>query len=326
MHDDARQRRSYSQAVRRLVYAAYREPDQPHGSPALFYCLLKYLKKGACSVQRAAAQVFKITKIIGGISMKKVIFALLAIIILSAPASAAQKIVLGVTPFPAKDIAGVAKEVLAKDGYELVIREFTDFVQPNLALQDKSLDANFFQHVPYLENMRKEKNLDIVPLVKVHLLPIGIYSQKVKSLKDVPDKAVVALPNDPTNGFRAYKLLEREGLLKMKPGNKLTVLDIEDNPKKLKIIELEAPQLPRTLPDTTISVINMNFAVDAGLDPTKEALALESKESPYAVVLACRSGDKDSEWIKALSKALNSPEVKKFINEKLSVKGVVPAF
>lgn len=258
--------------------------------------------------------------------MKKVIFALLALIILSVPASAAQKIVLGVTPFPAKDIAGVAKEVLAKDGYELVIREFTDFVQPNLALQDKSLDANFFQHVPYLENMKKEKNLDIVPLVKVHLLPIGIYSQKVKSLKDVPDKAVVALPNDPTNGFRAYKLLEREGLLKMKPGNKLTVLDIEDNPKKLKIIELEAPQLPRTLPDTTISVINMNFAVDAGLDPTKEALALESKESPYAVVLACRSGDKDSEWIKALSKALNSPEVKKFINEKLSVKGVVPAF
>lgn len=258
--------------------------------------------------------------------MKKVIFALLALIILSAPASAAQKIVLGVTPFPAKDIAVVAKEVLAKDGYELVIREFTDFVQPNLALQDKSLDANFFQHVPYLENMRKEKNLDIVPLVKVHLLPIGIYSQKVKSLKDVPDKAVVALPNDPTNGFRAYKLLESEGLLKMKPGNKLTVLDIEENPKKLKIIELEAPQLPRTLPDTTISVINMNFAVDAGLDPTKEALALESKESPYAVVLACRSGDKDSEWIKALSKALNSPEVKKFINEKLSVKGVVPAF
>ena len=193
-------------------------------------------------------------------------------------------------------------------------------------MEDKSLDANFFQHIPYLENMKSEKKLDIVPLVKVHLLPIGIYSQKVTSLKDVKEKSVVAVPNDPTNGFRAYKLLEREGLLKMKPGNKLTAADIVENPKKLKIRELEAPQLPRTLPDTTISVINMNFAVDAGLNPSKDALALESKDSPYAVVLACRSGDKDSAKIKALAKALNSPEVKKFINEKLSAKGVIPAF
>ena len=258
--------------------------------------------------------------------MKKMIFALLALAALAAPASAAEKIILGVTPFPAKEIADVAKAVVAKEGYELVVKEFTDFVQPNLALQDKSLDANFFQHVPYLENMKSEKNLDIVPLVKVHLLPIGIYSQKVKSLKEVKDRSVVAVPNDPTNGFRAYKLLEREGLLKMKPGNKLTAADIVENPKKLKVIELEAPQLPRTLPDTAISVINMNFAVDAGLDPTKEALALESKESPYAVVLACRSKERESAKIKALAKALNSPEVKKFITEKLSAKGVVPAF
>lgn len=258
--------------------------------------------------------------------MKKIILAAIALLVLSSSAFAAEKIVLGVTPFPAKEIADVAKEVLAKQGYELDIKEFTDFVQPNFALEDKSLDANFFQHIPYLENMKSEKKLDIVPLVKVHLLPIGIYSQKVSSLKDVKEKSVVAVPNDPTNGFRAYKLLEREGLLKMKPGNKLTAADIVENPKKLKIRELEAPQLPRTLPDTTISVINMNFAVDAGLNPSKDALALESKDSPYAVVLACRSGDKDSAKIKALAKALNSPEVKKFINEKLSAKGVIPAF
>ncbi|MDO5114907.1 MAG: MetQ/NlpA family ABC transporter substrate-binding protein [Synergistaceae bacterium] len=258
--------------------------------------------------------------------MKKFIVAFCALLALSQPAFAAERIVLGVTPFPAHEIASVAKDVLAKEGYDLKIVEFTDFVQPNLALEDKSLDANFFQHVPYLENMKSEKKLDIVPLVKVHLLPIGIYSQKIKSLNDVPDRAVVALPSDPTNGFRAYKLLEREGLLKMKPGNKLTALDIVENPKKLKIIELEAPQLPRTLPDTTISVINMNFAVDAGLDPTKEALALEAGDSPYAVVLACRGGDEDSAKIKALAKALNSPEVKKFITEKLSAKGVIPAF
>ena len=137
----------------------------------------------------------------------------------------------------------------------------------------------------------------------------------------------MSVPNDPTNGFRAYKLLEREGLLKMDPSKKdLTARDIIDNPKSLKIIELEAPQLPRSLPDTTISVITMNFAVDAGLNPTKEALALEDKNSPYAVVLAVRSGDKDTPAIKALSKALNSPEVKKYITEVLSPKGVVPAF
>ncbi|MDY0283744.1 MAG: MetQ/NlpA family ABC transporter substrate-binding protein, partial [Synergistaceae bacterium] len=184
---------------------------------------------------------------------KALIIALIAAILIPTACLAAEKkIVLGVTPFPAKDIATVAKEVLKKDGYDLVIKEFTDFVQPNYALQDKDLDANFFQHVPYLDNMKKEKKLDIVPLVKVHLLPIGIYSQKVKSLKDVKKGAVVAVPNDPTNGFRAYKLLEREGLLKMDPSKKdLTARDIIDNPKSLKIIELEAPQLPRSLPDTT---------------------------------------------------------------------------
>ncbi|MDO5562093.1 MAG: MetQ/NlpA family ABC transporter substrate-binding protein [Synergistaceae bacterium] len=261
--------------------------------------------------------------------MKKALtFALLALILIPTFAAAADnKILLGVTPFPAKDIAVIAKDVLKKDGYDLVIKEFTDFVQPNLALQDKSLNANFFQHVPYLENMEREKNLDIVPLVKVHLLPIGIYSKKVRSLKDVKKGSIVAVPNDPTNGYRAYKLLEREGLLKMATGKKdLTARDVVSNPLGLKIIELEAPQLPRSLPDTTISVITMNFAVDAGLNPTKEALALEDKNSPYAVVLAVRSADKDTAATKALSKALNSPEVKKFITTKLAPKGVVPAF
>ena len=200
-------------------------------------------------------------------------------------------------------------------------------MQPNYALNDKDLDANFFQHIPYLENMKREKNLNIVPLVKVHLLPIGIYSQKLKSIKDVKKGSVVAVPNDPTNGYRAYKLLEREGLLKMASGKKdLTARDIVSNPLNLKIIELEAPALPRSLPDTAISVITMNFAVDAGLNPTKEALALENKKSPYAVVLAVRNEDKNSAAAKALAKALNSAEVKKYINEKLSAKGVVPAF
>ncbi len=258
--------------------------------------------------------------------MKKILAVFCALFFFASAAQAAEKIVLGVTPFPAYEIAEVAAEVLAKEGYELDIKEFTDFIQPNLALADGSLDANFFQHLPFLENMRSEKGLDIVEITKVHLLPIGIYSHKVKSLSEVGERATVAVPNDPTNGFRAYKLLEREGLLKMKDGVNLTARDILENPKNLKIIELEAPQLPRTLQDTTISVINMNFAVDAGLDPTKEALALEDKESPYAVVLACRGEDKESPKIKALAKALNSPEVKKFITEELAAKGVLPAF
>ncbi len=258
--------------------------------------------------------------------MKKLVSVFCALLFFASAAQAAEKIVLGVTPFPAQEIAAVAAEVLEKQGYEVEIKEFTDFIQPNLALEDGSLDANFFQHLPFLENMRTEKNLDIVAITKVHLLPIGIYSRKIKSLDEVEDRAVVAVPNDPTNGFRAYKLLEREGLLKMKDGVNLTARDILENPKNLKIIELEAPQLPRTLSDTTISVINMNFAVDAGLDPSKDALALEDKDSPYAVVLACRGEDKDKPQIKALAAALNSPEVKKFITEELASKGVLPAF
>ncbi len=258
--------------------------------------------------------------------MKKFVSVLCALLFFASTAQAAEKIILGVTPFPAHEIAKVAADLMAKEGYEVVIKEFTDFIQPNMALADGSLDANFFQHLPFLENMRAEKGFDIVDITKVHLLPIGIYSHKIKSLSEITDGAVVAVPNDPTNGFRAYKLLEREGLLKMKEGTNLNARDILENPRKLKIIELEAPQLPRTLSDTTISVINMNFAVDAGLDPTKEALALEDKNSPYAVVLACRGEDKNSAKIKALAKALNSPEVKKFITEELSAKGVLPAF
>lgn len=262
--------------------------------------------------------------------MKKAILTLVLTALLALPAASGaaelKKITIGVTPFPAKEIAAVAAKVIEKDGYQLVIKEFTDFIQPNYALQDKSLEANFFQHVPFLENMKREKKLDIVPLVKVHLLPIGIYSNKVRSFDEVKNGAVVAVPNDPTNGFRAYKLLEQVGLLKMKAGDQLTARDILENPKKLKIRELEAPQLPRSLPDTTLSVINMNFAVDAGLDPTKDALALESKDSPYAVVLAVRGEDKDADFAKALARALNSPEVKAYIEKDLAAKGVIPAF
>ena len=257
--------------------------------------------------------------------------AALSLVVAAGSATAAQattKIRVGASPTPHAEILKVANDVLKPQGYELQIIEYSDYVQPNMALEGKELDANFFQHKPYLDDFNKEKGTKLVSIGTVHYEPFGIYAGKTKSLGALKDGAMVAVPNDTTNEARALLLLQSNGLIKLKDGAGLTATrrDIAENPKKLKIRELEAPQLPRTLPDTTISVINMNFAVDAGLNPSKDALALESKDSPYAVVLACRSGDRDSTKIKALAKALNSPEVKKFINEKLSAKGVIPAF
>ncbi|MBP9626981.1 MAG: MetQ/NlpA family ABC transporter substrate-binding protein, partial [Synergistaceae bacterium] len=203
---------------------------------------------------------------------------------------------------------------------------FTDYIQPNMALAEKSLNANFFQHIPYLENMNKEKNLGLVWVAKVHIEPLGIYSKKIKKLSELKKGDRIAIPNDPTNGARALKLLQKSGLIKIKDGALVTAKDITSNPKGLKIIELDAAQLPRTLEDTTASVINTNFAVEAGLIPTKDALVLEGKDSPYANVLVVRAEDKNSKATKALIKAINSPEIKKFIQTELAPKGIVPAF
>lgn len=234
---------------------------------------------------------------------------------------------VGATAVPHAEILEVVKPLLAKDGIELKIVEFSDYVQPNLAVSDKELDANFFQHIPYLEKFCAERNLKLKNAGGVHIEPMGVYSKKVKKLEELKDGDSVAIPNDPTNGGRALALLEKAGIIKLKDGVGIhaTAQDIKENPKKLKISELEAAQVPRSLDDVTIAVINTNYALEAKLVPTKDALAMESKESPYVNIVAVREGDEQRPEIQKLIKALHSEDVKKFINEKY--KGsILPAF
>jgi D-methionine transport system substrate-binding protein len=234
---------------------------------------------------------------------------------------------VGASPVPHAEILEVVKPILEKEGINLEIVEFTDYVQPNLKLAEKELDANYFQHIPYLEEFSKEHNLDLTYIAKVHIEPMGAYSQKIKNLGELKEGATVAIPNDPTNAGRALLLLQTAGLIKLKPdaGIKATVGDIVENPKGLKITELEAATLPRVLPDVDLAVINTNYALEAGLVPTKDALIIEDANSPYVNVLVVRKGDESRPELKKLAEALNSPEVKKFIEEKYQG-AVVPAF
>ena len=274
-------------------------------------------------------------------TMKKTVWALAGLLALGAlvagcsgekkeaAQSSDKKVVLkvGATPVPHAEILNEIKPLLAKDGIDLQIIEFTDYVKPNLSLNDKEIDANFFQHEPYLKKFAADRKLDLVNLVAVHIEPMGVYSKKLKDIKSVPDGAKVAIPNDPTNGGRALNILAKAGLIKLKDGVGIsaTVGDIVENPKNLKITEAEAAMLPRTLDDVDLAVINSNFAMEAKLNPTKDALFIEPKDSPYANIVAVRKGDENRKEIQALQKALTSPEVKKFIEEKYNG-AVIPAF
>ena len=238
-----------------------------------------------------------------------------------APKADAEKtavLSVGVSPVPHADIIRFVEPQLKKEGVSLKIVEFSDYVQPNLALAAKELDANFFQHKPYLDEFAKEHKLDLESLVAVHLEPMGVYSKTVKNVADTPEGAKVAIPNDPTNGGRALKVLESVGLIKVRPeaGILATKQDIVENPKKLEVIEIEAAQLPRSLDDVALAVINSNFALGANLNPKKDAIAVESKDSPYANVVAISKGDGSRPEIQKLKAALTSPDVKKFIDEK----------
>jgi D-methionine transport system substrate-binding protein len=239
------------------------------------------------------------------------------------------KLKVGVSPVPHGEILKFVKDNLAAQaGLDIEIVEFSDYVQPNLALKDGQLAANYFQHVPYMEDFGKEHNIDLVAVAKVHIEPLGIYSKKVKSLADVPDNAVVAIPNDATNSGRALRLLAANGLITLKDsaGIGATIQDISANPKQLQIKELEAAQLPRSLDDTTLSVINGNYAIGIGLTPSKDALVLEKGENnPYANILTVLKGHENDAGIQTLAKLLTSPEVKKFIEEKYQG-SVIPAF
>ena len=247
----------------------------------------------------------------------------------SASSGSGQKVLkIGASPVPHAEILEVVKPLLAKEGIELQVVEFSDYVQPNLALNDKELDANFFQHEPYLDNfMTEHTDVKLVNAGGIHIEPMGIYSKKIKKLDELKDGASIAIPNDPTNGGRSLLLLEKAGIIKLKDGIgvKATVQDIIDNPKHIKFQEVEAAQVPRTLEDVDAAVINTNFAMQVNLVPTKDALFMEDSTSPFVNIVAVRKGDENRPEIQALLKALKSDEVKQFINDKY--KGaVVPAF
>ncbi len=245
----------------------------------------------------------------------------------SSDAAKSVELVVGVSPVPHADIMNFVKPALEKEGVQLKLIEFSDYVQPNIALAEGELDANFFQHKPYLDEFAKEHNLKLASLVAVHIEPMGVYSKSVKAIADVPQGAKVAIPNDPTNGGRALKVLETAGLLKLRPeaGILATRQDVTENPKSIEIIEIEAAQLPRSLDDVSIAVINSNYALGANLNPTKDAIAIEAKDSPYANIVAVRAGDESRAELQKLKAALTTPEVQKFLSEKYQG-AVVPAF
>ena len=239
----------------------------------------------------------------------------------------AKTLTVGASPVPHADILNLIAPQLQKEGITLKVIEFSDYIQPNLSLNDKELDANFFQHKPYLDSFSKDRGLKLTSLVAVHIEPMGVYSHKVKNVADVAEGSEVAIPNDPTNGGRALLILQSAGLIGLKDGGNITstVQDVEKNDKHLQFVELEAAQIPRSIDDVDIALINTNFAMEAGLNPLKDALFLEPKDSPYANVLVIREGDENRPEIQKLVKALQSPEVKKFIEDKYQG-AILPSF
>jgi D-methionine transport system substrate-binding protein len=256
--------------------------------------------------------------------MKKLIAALAALAAFSAQA---ESLSVAATAVPHAEILEFVKPALAKDGVELNIKVFTDYVQPNVQVAEKRLDANFFQHQPYLDEFNKSRGTELVSVAGVHVEPFGAYSSQHKTLADLPQGANVVIPNDATNGGRALLLLQKAGVITLKPeaGILATPKDIVENPKAIKVRELEAATLPRVLTQVDLALINTNYALEAKLNPTKDALAIEGSDSPYVNILVARADNKDNAALQKLAKALNSAEVKAFIAEKYQG-AVVPAF
>lgn len=274
--------------------------------------------------------------------MKKLISILLTLILIAAVFTGCSKaggnkdgedktIKIGASVTPHAEILAVVKEILAEQGYTLEIVEYNDYVIPNTATESGELLANYFQHQPYLTDFNAENGTHLVSVAKIHYEPFGIYAGKTKSIDALPDGATIAVPNDGTNEARALLLLEAQGLIKLKDGAGFTAtaLDIESNPKKLKIQEIEAAQLARVLPDVDLAVINGNYAIAAGLKVGTDALAVEDKDSEaaqtYGNVVAVKEGNENNKAIKALVKALKSDKVRNFINDKYDG-AVIPLF
>ncbi|MBB3966509.1 MetQ/NlpA family ABC transporter substrate-binding protein [Rhizobium metallidurans] len=248
--------------------------------------------------------------------MKKFIIAA-AIAAFAAGSAFAENIKVGVTPGEHAQIMEKVAEIAKTKGLNIEIVEFSDYVVPNQALNDGDIQANSFQHQPYLDNQIADRKFDLVSIGTTITTPMGVYSKKVKSLDELKEGATVAIPNDPTNGGRALLVLASKGLIKFKdnPGVKVTVADIIENPKKIDFAEIDAAQLPRSLDDVDAAVINTNYAMEAGLHPKTDAIAIESEKSPYANVIVVRTADKDAPWAKTLVESYHDESIRKFINE-----------
>lgn len=234
------------------------------------------------------------------------------------PAAPAETVIkVGVTAGPNAEVMEIVKKVAEKDGLKIQIVEFNDYIQPNVALNQGDIDVNSYQHQPFLDNQVKDRGYSLVSIAKTVVFPMGIYSKKIKNVADIKAGAEVAIPNDPTNGARGLLVLQKSGLIKIRPeaGLRATPADIIENPKNIKIKELDAAQIPRSLDDLDLAAINTNYAIVAGLIPTKDAIVIESGDSPYSLVLAVQTKNKDNPAFQKLIKAYHSDEVKKYINE-----------
>lgn len=265
--------------------------------------------------------------------MKKPLALLAALLLLagcSAPGGAdkdPQTLTVAATAIPHAEILKHVKPLLAKEGVNLEIKVFADYVQPNMQVAEKNIDLNYFQTKPYLDAFNRERGTQLTIITGVHIEPFGAYSHKYKNIDQLPDGASVTIPNDPSNNSRALLLLAKNGLISLKdPSNEMSTLkDITANPKHLKFRELEAAMLPRTLDEVDLALINTNYALAAGLNPTKDALLIEDKNSPYVNYLVGRPDNQNDPRVQKLAKALTSPAIKAFIEQKYHG-AVLPAF
>lgn len=264
--------------------------------------------------------------------MKKIL--LTALVLLAAASVFAKKnkkdgpLVIGATPVPHVQLLELVKADVEAKGYKLEIREMTDYVILNDALETGELDANFDQHIPYMESTNKDKGYHLVNAGGVHIEPFALYSKKYKKLADIPAKAKIAIPNDPTNGGRALLLLQAAGLITLdkKAGITATPLDVTSNPKNFKFVETDAASLPRVLADVDAATINGNYAIPAGLSAAKDGLFVEGKDSPYVNIIAVKKGNEKDPRVVALVQALQSQKVKDWIAKTFPNGEVVSAF
>ena len=242
--------------------------------------------------------------------------------------SGSNTINVGATAVPHAEMLNLVVDDMAALGYNLVITEFTDYVTPNTAVEDGQLDANFFQHIPYLETFNQEHGTHLVNAGGIHIEPMALYSKKYSKLEDLPEGATIAIPNDTTNEGRALLLLESAGLIELddKAGISATPLDVTSNPHGYNFVEIEAASLPRTIEDVDAAVINGNYAIPAGFSAKNDGLLVEGADSPYVNIIAVKEGNENNEAVKALVKCLQSQEVKDWVSENYPNGEVVVVF